>query len=300
VTGFRGLLWRLFAVLAGLLLPVALASAWLATVVTDSDAYVDTVGPLASDPTVQKAVTDSLESTAATTVENTTGTSLDAGAREQVATAVGTAVESSQFETAWRTANRIAHREAVRILEDEGQQQVTDDGRVLVQLGPVYDSVIQTLGQEGLVDPAAAPPVNVSVPLVRVTDLERAQEIYDLLDAAGFWLPALWLVLVVLTLLLATERRRAALWLALGSIGGLILLGVGLLIARAVLIEELGSNTDYELIRSIWDVLVERLYWWIGVGFVVSFAVLVLMAVLGRRRPADPSPMGVTRRALSR
>ena len=58
VMGLRGLLWRLFAVLASLILPVALASAWLSTVVTDSDAYVDTVGPLASDPTVQQAVAD--------------------------------------------------------------------------------------------------------------------------------------------------------------------------------------------------------------------------------------------------
>ena len=96
-------------------------------------------------------------------------------------------------------------------------------------------------------------------------------------------------MLVVLTVLVATERRRAAVWLAAGSIGGLLLLVVGLLIARNVLVAELGSNSDYELIRSVWDVLVERLYWWIGVGFLVSIAVLVLMVVLGRR-PAGPSP----------
>ena len=283
--GLRGLLWRLFAVLASLLLPVALASAWLSTVVTDSDAYVNTVGPLASDPTVQQAVTESVEGTTVTTVENATGTTLDAGSREQVAAAVGQAVESPEFETAWRAANRIAHREAVRILEDDSDRRVTDGGRVLVDVGPVYDTVIVTLDQEGLVDAAAAPSVSVSVPLVRVSDLDRAQEVYDLLDAAGFWLPALWLVLVVLTVLVATERRRAAVWLAAGSIGGLLLLVVGLLIARNVLVAELGSSSDYELIRSVWDVLVERLYWWIGVGFLVSIAVLVLMVVLGRRRP---------------
>ena len=93
---------------------------------------------------------------------------------------------------------------------------MTEDGRVLVDLGPVYDSVILTLDQEGLVDAAAAPSVAVSVPLIRASDLDRAQTVYNLLDAAGFWLPALWLVLVVLTLLVATERRRAAVWLARG------------------------------------------------------------------------------------
>jgi len=63
-----------------------------------------------------------------------------------------------------------------------------------------------------------------------------------------------------------------------------------------VLVAELGSNSDYELVRAVWDVLVERLYWWIGVGFVVSVAVVLVMAVLGRRRTpgrgvrAEPSP----------
>ena len=200
---------------------------------------------------------------------------------------MGQAVESPEFEAAWRTANRIAHREAVRILEDDSDRRVTAGGRVLVDVGPVYDAVIVTLDEEGLVDAAAAPSVAVSVPLVRVSDLDRAQEVYDLLDAAGFWLPALWLVLVVLTVLVATERRRAGVWLAAGSIGGLLLLVVGLLIARNVLVDELGANSDHELIRAVWDVLVERLYWWIGVGFLVSIGVLVVMVVLGRRRPVD-------------
>lgn len=295
VMGLRGLLWRLFAVLASLILPVALASAWLSTVVNDSDAYVDTVGPLAADPTVQRVVADSLESTAARTVEGATGTSLNAGGRQQVNAAVTQAVESSQFESAWRTANRTAHREAIQILEED-DRRVTDDGRILVDVGPVYDSVVQTLDEQGVIDAAVVPSVQVSVPLIRVSDLDRAQEAYDLLDAAGFWTPVLWLTLVVLTLVLATERRRAAIWLAIGSIGGLIILLVGLLIARTVLVAELGSNSDYELVRAVWDVLVERLYWWIGVGFVVSVAVVLVMAVLGRRRTpgrgvrAEPSP----------
>ena len=282
VMGLRGLLWRLFAVLASLILPVALASSWLSAVVSDSEAYVDTVAPLASDPTVQRVVADRLESTAATTVESATGRGLNAGGREQVNAAVTQAVESAQFESAWRNANRAAHTEAIRILEED-DRRVTEDGRILVDVGPVYDSVVQTLDEQGLVDATVLPSVQVSVPLIRASDLDRAQAAYDLLDAAGFWTPVLWLALVVLTLVLATERRRAAIWLALGSIGGLVLLLVGLLIARTVLVAELGSSTDYELVRAIWDVLVERLYWWIGVGFVVSVAVVVLMVVLGRR-----------------
>ena len=285
MTGIRGLLWRLFAVLASLLLPLALSSAWLATVVTDTDAYVDTVGPLASESDVQAAAVDALEGAAVSTVEEAAGASLDANTRNQVRAAVGLAVEAPEFETVWREANRIAHDEAVVILEDEGGQQVTEDGRVVVELGPVFDSVVQSLDEQGLVDAAAVPPVQASVPLVKTSDLDRAQTAYALLDAAGFWVPALWLVLVVLTLLVASERRRAAVWLAVGSIIGLLMLVLGLVVARGALVSELGSSTDDDLIRAIWDVLVSRLYWAIGIGFVVSIAVLLVMAVVGRRRP---------------
>jgi hypothetical protein len=284
MTELRGLLWRLFALLAALLLPLALTSAWLATVVTDTDAYVDTVGPLASDEDVQTAAVDALEGAAVTSVEDATGATLDAGTREQVAAAVGAAVASSEFETVWRAANRTAHDQVVRILEEDNDRQVTRDGRVVVELGPLYESIVKSLDERGIVRAAGVPPIEASVPLIRASDLDRVQAAYDLLDAAGFWVPALWLVLVALTMLAATERGRAAVWLAATSIGGLLSLAVGLLIARGVVIEELGSSTDYDLIGAIWDVLVTSLYWAIGVGFFFCVVVLVLVAVLGRRR----------------
>ena len=283
MTGFRGLLWRSFAVIASLLLPLAMTSAWMATVVTDSDAYVDTVGPLASDDDVQAAAVEALEGAAVGSVESATGVSLGQGSREQVSAAVAQAVGSEEFETVWRSANRTAHRQVVRILDDDGRVP-TRDGRVVVELGPVFESVARTLEQRGLVAAAAVPPVQASVPLIRVTDLDRAQTAYRALDAAGFWLPALWLLLVALTLLLATERRRAGVWLGVGSIVGLVLLVLGLLVARGVVVGELGASSDYDLVRSIWDVLVSRLYWWTGIGLVVAVAALVVVTVAGRRR----------------
>lgn len=283
MTGLRGLLWRLFALLAALLLPIALASAWLATVVTDSDAYVDTVGPLASDEKVQAAAVRALEGAAVTSVEDATGTTLDAGQRDLVAASVGTAVASPEFETVWRAANRTAHQQAVRILEDDGDRRVTEDGRVVVQLGPVYDSIAQGLDERGLLDASAVPSVEAGVPLIRASDLDQVRAAYQLLDAAGFWVPAIWLVLVALTMLVATERRKAAAWLAASSIGGLLSLVVALVVARGVVIDELGSSTDNELVGSIWDVLVSSLYWAIGIGFVICVLVLVVVALTRRK-----------------
>jgi hypothetical protein len=283
VTGLRGLLWRLFAVLTWLLLPVALTSGWLAAVVTDTDSYVDTVGPLASDATVQRAVADRLEGLAIGTVENATGARVNDQNRELVSSTVTGVVESEEFESAWRSANRVTHRQAIRLIESD-DRTVTDDGRVAVELGPVYDAVVRSLDQRGLVNAGAVPKVNATFPLVRASDLDRVQAVYELLDAAGFWLPVAWLVLVAATLLVAPERRRAVGWLAWGSIAGLVLLTVGLLLAREAVVSEVGSYGDAELVRAIWDVLVSRLYYAIGVAFLIAVVVLVVRAVLGRRR----------------
>ena len=282
MTGFRGLLWRLFAVLAWLLLPVAMTSGWLAAVVTDSDSYVDTVGPLAADETVQREVAERLERLAVGTVENATGVTVRGQSRELVASTVQDVVASQRFESLWRSANREAHRQAIRLLESD--RTVTDDGRVVVDFAPVYDAVVRSLDQRGLVNAAAVPQVDATVPLARASDIDQVQAAFEFLDAAGFWLPVAWLVLVVATLLLAPERRRAAGWLAWGSIAGLLLLSVGLLLARAAVVNELGSSDDDELVSAIWDVLVSRLYYAIGVGLLIAVVVLVVRGVLGRRR----------------
>jgi hypothetical protein len=287
VTGLRGSLWRLCAVLAALVLPVAMASAWLAAVVTDSDAYVDTVGPLASNETVQAAAADVLETAAISSVQGASGQSLDDARRQQVSAAVGAAVKSSEFEEVWRSANRTAHEQVITILEEDRTPQVA--GKVVVELGPVVDSVARTLDERGLVDASQMPAVEASLPLVPVSDLERARSAYRLLDAAGFWVPALWVVLVALTLLIATERRRALIWLGVGSIVGLAMLALGLLVARGVLLDELGSDADDDVIRAIWDVLVSRLYWAAGIGFVVAVGTIVLAAVVPRRPQRDRS-----------
>lgn len=284
MTGLRGLLWRVCAFLCWLLLPVALTTGWLAAVVTDTDSYVDTVGPLASDATVQQAVADRLEGLAIGAVENSTGGSVDGRSRELVATTVRAVVESEEFETLWRSANRVVHRRAVGVLEGEEDRLVESNGLVRIELGPVYDSVVRRLDQQGLVSAAAVPQVEATLPLAAADELHRVRAVYELLDAAGFWLPVAWLVLVGVTLLVATERRRAVGWLAWGSIAGLAALSVVLLLARATVVTELGSSGDDALVRAIWDVLVSRLYYAIGVAILVAVAVLVLRAVLGRRR----------------
>ena len=52
---------RVAAILACVVLPLATLSVWLDQRVTDTDAYVDAVGPLADDPVVQRLVATRVE-----------------------------------------------------------------------------------------------------------------------------------------------------------------------------------------------------------------------------------------------
>src|SRR5688500_4108747 len=98
------ILGGLLALLACLLLPLAVLSTWTATVVGDTDSYVDTVAPLAEDRDVQEA--------AAERMVDLVDRQISLGpARPTVKQATLTVVEGPAFPPVWRAANRAAHRD---------------------------------------------------------------------------------------------------------------------------------------------------------------------------------------------
>lgn len=277
----RSLLSGLLGLLACVVLPVAVVATWTDRVVSDSGAYVDTVAPLASDQAVQDAVADRLEDALVR------GYPVLSGQSNLVRQAAERAVESQQFERAWRSANREAHGQALAILEDDSA--VVDGNRVTIDLGALMASMISGLdvsGVSGLGVPEA------KFTLATSDDLERAQTAYSMLDLLGSWLPVAWLALVALTLLLARGRRWAGLWLAAGSAIGLLTLWPALAVARSGFTDQV-PPADREVAGAVFDVLTRDLELAI-IGLLVAaaaaFAVLAAALLLPRRRtPAAAS-----------
>ena len=131
----------LLIVLGCVLAPLAGVALWARNQVTNTDRYVATVAPLASDPAIQNAVADQITAQVFTyiDVQGLTNQALDAlterGLRPQVAdqlralstpnangvqsftrTQVGTIVQSPAFADAWVQASRLAHEELVKAL----------------------------------------------------------------------------------------------------------------------------------------------------------------------------------------
>ncbi|HRK48342.1 MAG TPA: hypothetical protein PK324_22120, partial [Nocardioides sp.] len=267
----RTLLAGLTGLLAAVLLPLSIVSVWVENVGTDTDRYVETVSPLADDPVVQEAAAAQLEQQALRVVQATTGTDLP-GVTTLVHLAVERVVESAAFKTAWVRANRTAHEQVMAVLEGRSSVVLDDQGRVTIELGTVLDTILDTLADRGLVDPGTASEVHASFPVMQADQLAKVRRGYDALETLGIWLPIAWVVLVILTLVVARGRFAALAGLAVAS---LVALGIFALALLATRHEVTSGLPEPEVAEAVWDVVVTSL--WRAVAIVAG--VLAVMAL---------------------
>lgn len=299
------LLSRIAAIVAILIFPLAIVSAWLEATVTETDRYVATVAPLAEDPVVLAAVEKELTRAALELIDldrreqeiqrlvnqRRVSASLQAlldanrGAiREAITSAVAEAsaivVNSPQFPDAWADANRSAHRELTAVLSGEQSQLVDADGRVSIQLDTLVTTAVALLDEQGIVDASQVPEVQASFTFMQAEDLDRAQEIYQLLDNLGFWLPLLWLILAVVAVVFARDRLRAVRWLAVGAILGVVLVAAALGLARDQVVAA-GVVEDPAVLNAVWGAVTIRLVdalWLIGIGAGITWLVTLVIS----------------------
>jgi hypothetical protein len=259
---------RVAAILACVVLPLATVSVWLDQRVTDTDAYVDAVGPLAEDPVVQREVAARVEPAvlAALPLGRLPAVAA-ANARLAVHSVILGILRSDQFPPAWRDSNRAAHTRLVQALRDE-PGAVGPDGGVSVDLAAIVNAVMAELRTRGLYTGDVT--VQASFRLLDADQLDQARRGYRLLNALGLWLPVAWLLLVALALLCSPRRGRTIGILALGSVIAMaVLLGL-LALARSVVVGSV-PTADRSLAGPVWDVVTGSLH----------TSVLVILAVAG-------------------
>lgn len=210
-----------------------LSGFWLRQEVVDEDQYLRTVAPLAHHAVIQRAVStrimtylDRVGSGAATTGTQSAGagaafTSQYSRFRPQIQVAVGQALASPAFATAWTEANRAVHPALESILTgtDNGAVSATD-GLISIDLGPAYASVQSLLNDQGvtLLQDVQPSPQDLQITITdsrRVTDIQR----YARLFHRGLWALVAGLVVSgLLVLWLARTLRRGLLALGLGTL----------------------------------------------------------------------------------
>ncbi|MGW3622257.1 hypothetical protein [Streptomyces sp. NPDC000880] len=248
-------------VLTCILVPVALLTVWVHDIALDTDRYVETVSPLASDPAIEDAAVKRITHAADVRVDGSQaaadiaawlqsqglppraaqavkglGPQLDSAVNDTVEKVATRFVQSDRFERIWTNANRNAHAAVVHALTGEGRGAVgVGGGTVTLDVGEAVDQVKQTLVDAGLSPASKIPEVDKQMVLFQSDQLEKIRKGAHLLDVIGNWLPVLVVVIGAAGVLLAHRRRRALARTALGAAFACLVVAIVLVIARCYL-----------------------------------------------------------------
>ncbi|MFJ9585344.1 hypothetical protein [Streptomyces acidicola] len=254
--------------LALLLSPLAVVSAWVHDTVTNTDGYVETVAPLASEPAVQQAVINRLTDRVMTNIDVGAVTSAlasslkDAGAPPRVvagadalkgpleATVRGTVdrvvtrvIVSDTFKRAWVGANRRAHAAVTNVLTGENNGVIRAQGNTIqLDLGQVVNQVKQRLVDAGFEKASAIPAPDRRITLFETKQLDKAQATFRVLDVVGTWLPVVTIAFAALAVWVAPGHRFMLLVLATGVGVMMVLLIVALAVARRAYLDSVPSS----------------------------------------------------------
>ena len=269
---------RAAVILACVLLPLATVSVWLDQRVTDTDAYVDAVGPLAEDPVVQREVGARIELAvlAALPLDRLPAVAA-ANAKRAVHTVIVGILTSDQFPPAWRDSNRAAHTQLIKALRAE-PGGVDAAGGVSVNLATIVNTVLAELETRGLFTGPVA--VQASFQVLDAGQLDQARRGYRVLNALGLWLPIVWLLLVAVALVFSDRRGRTVGSLALGSAAAMALLLLLLALTRSVVVGSV-PEADRELAGPVWDVVTGSLHTSVLVILGAAGAVALVRVAVG-------------------
>ena len=264
---WRGFLSAVCIVIATILVPVSIVSAWARVQLVEEDAFVATLAPLVDDPAVQAMIIDEsmeaitaqvdfpqitanvFEGVAALGLPPRAADALQLleapaanGLESLVTTTVTRVVESDAFSEVWATATRAAHRALVgAATSDGGGLVVRTDAGVGIQLGAVVERVKQNLVERGLGVAELIPTVDRVVIVGEGNNLAAIRTGYALATALGFWLPVITLGLFGLGILIARRRSTAILGTGVGFVIGGGTLAVTLAIGAAAMAPTAGA-----------------------------------------------------------
>ncbi|MFE2554736.1 hypothetical protein ACFXGT_01670 [Streptomyces sp. NPDC059352] len=296
-----------------ILVPVSLITVWVHDIVLDSDRYVSTVAPLASEPAIEAAAVTRITAAADARVDGAQVTSdiaawleslglpprvgnaikslgpqLDSAVDQAVTKVATRFVESDRFETVWTEANRVAHTAVVHALTGEGRGSVeVSGGTVTLDVGAAVEQVKKELVDAGLSPAEKIPEVDKQMVLFQSDKLEKIRDLAHLLDVVGNWLPVLTVVLGAIGVLLARRRRRALVTTMLGAAAACLVLAIGLVIARRYYLDHLPEQVQSPAAAAeIFDTLVRFLRVSIRTAIVLGILVAIGAYLSGSGRLA--------------
>jgi len=293
----RSIIAWVLVVLASLLIPISIISTWAIHTVTNTDRYVATMAPLATNPVIvdhlATKATDTLFSSK--TVQNKITSALPAKAKPIVAPITsevenyvhGLALkvfQSPKFSQLWNGLNRHTHQAVVDVLTGKQSaltKKLEKGGAIVVNVTPALGQLIDKANSRGItlfnpLKPILSEGNSLGVTVVSKSQVSQFSGVFNLIVKLGWAIPVSALVLAAVGIAVAVERRKTLLRMALGvGIFTLVLLAV-LAVARTTFITKAsGHGFNGEVATAVWDTVIRflktNLRWTLLASALVAF-----------------------------
>jgi hypothetical protein len=289
----RSAAFAVLLVLGSTMIPVSVLTVWVRNQVLDTERYVATVAPLATDPAVRTALADristrvneelAIEQLAREALPAEAGflvAPIAAGAENLVREAAARVVESEQFAALWAEANRVAHGGVVVALTGaEGEVASVSDGKVVLQLGPMVQRVLDRVDARFGLDVSARVPaerLDVDFVIVDSEQLADVQVAVRWLDRLAWFSAVLAVGLLAAAVAVAADRRRGLLFVGVGVVVSMVLLRVGFAFGRDLYLTNLPDVVEHpDAALAIFDTLVRYVLQGTRVLFIIGLVMIV-------------------------
>jgi hypothetical protein len=281
---WRSILFGIMVIVAAVLAPLTVVATWAHDEIGDTDRFLETVTPLASEPDVKNAISDRVtqEINSHIDVREITDEALTALSGQDfvppraadvlpslavplsraienfVHARVDQVIQSDAFQQAWVEATRQAHAQMVAVLTGETSEAVDiSDGAVKINIASFVASVKQMLIDDGFSFATRIPEVNASFTIFKATNIGLAQKWFGWLDTLARALPVVALLLLFGAVMVARNRRKALFTVGLVIAGSMVLLGLGLNIVRPIYLDAIPTDVlPSDAAATIYDQLV--------------------------------------------
>ncbi|MET1066275.1 MAG: hypothetical protein ABWX85_15085 [Arthrobacter sp.] len=313
----------LLVVLTAVLALVTVPALYLRSEVLDTNRYVATVAPLASDPAIQAEIANKVTTqiTDAVDIEGITRdamtelgnvapraaaviTGLAPVIAEQTKTLIHTAVSrfvaSPQFQDLWIQVNRVAHQGIVNLATGEtgGTVSIDESGTVTISTQEIVTRVKALLVEQGVGIAARIPDINRQITLLQSPELVRAAQAIGTLDRTATLLTWLTVLSALGAIAVAPPgwRRRATSYVGLGIAVAMALLALGLAVGLNIFLSTIPpASVSPAAAQSLVDTLLTPLRTGVRFVFVVGLLIAVAAFLSGHSRRAEFVRQGLGR-----
>lgn len=271
-----GQIWaaRVLLVLFGVFSLLSVAGIWARDQVLETDAFVETMGPLARHPDVQVGVSnavadyvvEALGESREADADQPLGGLLEAPINQAIGDIVGeitaAILGSETFQSVWDAVVRTGHEAFVLVMTgEESANIVSEEGQVAFDLSPIVAEIDQALSEQGIDLPEREPDEQLDLKIVvfESEELAKFQEIINILDDFAFYMPVLGLLALVGYFVASRDRWSAVIRSTLTFGGAMIVLLILVAAARSIYLRNLDPEVDENTAAAFFDVLTNTL-----------------------------------------